>query len=1676
MLTIFLTLIWKNFKKQSHHKVIFIMSIFVPMFAAVLPLVSPYLRDPNPDTNPSIRDTSVDFKWFSLIQKINARRERMLRANANFKANVFIPQSRVAYASSSHAGLQKLMDAAMGNLGFAKNQTFGFENCDAMRTNATFEHFIASVCFHNAAGDESKDGLPQVLNFSIIMPSELRNYEGTAIGQKWKQSGPRYFVKNSEIDDDDSTDYLREGFVPLQYHISTEYLRMASKGAKPPAASLYPMSRAEAIVPKFSESSVTAAFIVMVLGFMFPVIILVKLIVEEHELGQCFVLEVNNAGRCLQVVAWFFNACIQLLISSFFLAVLIMYTSNWSSPLELIFALPFFASYSVSVASFIIFLSVIIRSTKLALVLVPIIWFLVPFPFLFTEQLKFEAPYFLYLIATFLMCNVTLSRGLKVLMMDFYDRPSQGPKSDQIITDDNFIIFGFAGLIGIFFLQALFYILMVLVHLAIVKFWEWELLGRYLKTFPRKCRRYWRAKKRRQMNANAMLPKETRVVIDDIEPVLKSNFATDRTKKINIKSERNSENQIRRPAIEFRDVYKRFLKTYVVHRFTLNVFPGEVVVLLGHNSSGKTTLIRMLRGLILPTHGEILMSGVNLVKNNLYFNMKAHRRSGISLASKALFLELTVFDHLLFFSRLRGLKKDEAREEVENIIRSLHMEALQGILVGNLSIGQKRIVQSICAFVGRTKIVLLHKPLDGVDEATATLLFSFVQREKRNRAIFVTSNRSKVASGLGDRIGILEKGHLVFLGTERQLCEDFNDAYRLTIYGKAHCDFDKIWTFLEDYTTTGIEVESKMGDLAVFLINKVDFPGLIRLLDDLPKNMVDLKIDGFRFQECSLDQILIKWFTPEPFNFALQESEPEHLKFRTRYDALKRFLRGILLPMLMTLWLALCIRHHPSNFQSPEGRVFPIADGSGSGGMTFALKGSPFGDDNPLKAAYDKYVTTGGAKEVVADLGEMRHSYEIYEDKRILATAKFKPDEVEALYNNRWGHAAPHSLALVMDSLAVGFVGPDSGINVEMERMPLSTPHPLNMYNVPLLTLCVISFSFCFTWTMPILYMNLSRDRRFNYIELIAGMRLSVLASAIMLYELLVAAFSFVTSQLVILILGYDAVMFNGMFLMYAHVILLVALCVLSINILISLGSTITQNAYLLVLSLHAVGIISYLFVREFPTESARYIYIFMDFYPLFSLMDHMVILVDLSELKWLCRDIQIYETSVHVDKCKTKPNCCLIDDPTKEYYHHRYVVCNYLFIFLTWVLIYFRLRASLPKTTLEHGKYLWDSDADSYNDQQLLHFGQPTDLQKTWLGEKSRVRTLERSLIWQRSIHVGHLSVLFGKFVALNKINFMLDRHQVLSLYGPNGSGKTVLTKSILGFYAANTGHVNSSNRMPYQRYKSQIGNLAGYSAQEVFLMQELTILDVLSLVLRIRHWLKTNQLKEEAKAICKILNLYNYRHNILSTCSQGVLKRLSIALALMTNAELILLDDPFANLDVITQHTVLQSIQAACRHGLCIIYTCADTDFSTPAQRLAAISQSALIAIGERHELTHNYYSSYYVIETKIHLPHIEAMNAMKWDENGLPTDEQDLARQSLETQIYLAIKGFVTRIFPKAIVNSKSVSYPRIWFWLPRQTYSVSQIFKALHGNQNSFYSFTIAQPSVGTLFLQIAPEQV
>lgn len=122
--------------------------------------------------------------------------------------------------------------------------------------------------------------------------------------------------------------------------------------------------------------------------------------------------------------------------------------------------------------------------------------------------------------------------------------------------------------------------------------------------------------------------------------------------------------------VEIRNLRKVFNKKPAVHGLTLNMYEGQITVLLGHNGAGKTTTMSMLTGMIPPTGGTASVNGFDVRSE-----MDGVRGSlGLCPQHNIIFDELTVEEHLYFFSKLKGLKKGEIQAEIDKYVALLELE------------------------------------------------------------------------------------------------------------------------------------------------------------------------------------------------------------------------------------------------------------------------------------------------------------------------------------------------------------------------------------------------------------------------------------------------------------------------------------------------------------------------------------------------------------------------------------------------------------------------------------------------------------------------------------------------------------------------------------------------------------------------------------------------------------------------------------------------------------------------------------------------------------------------------------------------------------------------------------------------------------------------------------------
>ncbi len=217
--------------------------------------------------------------------------------------------------------------------------------------------------------------------------------------------------------------------------------------------------------------------------------------------------------------------------------------------------------------------------------------------------------------------------------------------------------------------------------------------------------------------------------------------------------------------IQTQALTKRFGDFTAVDGVTFEVHAGEVLGYLGPNGSGKTTTIRMLLGLLLPTEGSARVLGYDVVKDS----EAIRERVGYMSQKFALYDELTAWENLEFYAGVYGVRD---RAHIEGTLARLGLGDLQNEWAGDLPVGWRQRLALATAIVHRPQLLFLDEPTSGVDPTARRdfwdLIYEFVEE---GVTAFVTTHYMDEAEYCG-RVGIMSAGHLLAMGTPSELKED----------------------------------------------------------------------------------------------------------------------------------------------------------------------------------------------------------------------------------------------------------------------------------------------------------------------------------------------------------------------------------------------------------------------------------------------------------------------------------------------------------------------------------------------------------------------------------------------------------------------------------------------------------------------------------------------------------------------------------------------------------------------------------------------------------------------------------------------------------------------------------------------------------------------------------------
>jgi ABC-2 type transport system ATP-binding protein len=219
-------------------------------------------------------------------------------------------------------------------------------------------------------------------------------------------------------------------------------------------------------------------------------------------------------------------------------------------------------------------------------------------------------------------------------------------------------------------------------------------------------------------------------------------------------------------AVQIMGFKKRFGQTQAVDGVDLNIRQGEIFSLLGPNGAGKSTTISMLCGLLGVDEGDALIDGHSIRTDSV----AAQKVLGVVPQDIALYQDLTAKQNLIFWGRMLGLKGDELKQRVNDVLEMIELTERQNDVCGKYSGGMKRRLNIGVALLHKPRVLVLDEPTVGIDpQSRRKILDSVKALREEGTTILYTTHYMEEAQELSDRIAIMDEGKIIACGTQSEL-------------------------------------------------------------------------------------------------------------------------------------------------------------------------------------------------------------------------------------------------------------------------------------------------------------------------------------------------------------------------------------------------------------------------------------------------------------------------------------------------------------------------------------------------------------------------------------------------------------------------------------------------------------------------------------------------------------------------------------------------------------------------------------------------------------------------------------------------------------------------------------------------------------------------------------------
>ncbi|KAJ0173934.1 hypothetical protein K1T71_010080 [Dendrolimus kikuchii] len=1135
------------------------------------------------------------------------------------------------------------------------------------------------------------------------------------------------------------------------------------------------------------------------------------------------------------------------------------------------------------------------------------------------------------------------------------------------------------------------------------------------------------------------------------------------------------------------DVSKVFDKQKALDGVSLDVYKGEITVLLGHNGAGKTTLISIITGMMGATNGNVYVNGLDLSRQR----QEVRKNLGLCPQHNLYFPDLTVLEHLKFFALLKGSSFKDANESSLALLDKLGLRAKAQCKGAELSGGMKRRLQLACALSGGASVLILDEPTSGLDVETRRELWDLLLSLRGDRTVLLTTHFMEEADALGDRVAALHAGTLRCHATTMFLKKAIGTGYRLTLTTIGMPNTEGISKAITSKLPQASLTEQSVNSIC-FSLPAANCQKFASLFNYLESKRPELGINSIGVGVSTLEEVFLKLCSDIDTNFSEDEIDsalpaPKFKKVsgiklylrqsrvlihrQFKYITSKKlafFLMGFVLPVL-----TICVM------------IKSIADPSyGDEGNSIAMNLNLYdgrtdkrvlynADEQNMRVLKDKYagVHFEKADDVVKDILEIGKR-NVIDYNKYLVGIELNETNAKVLYTTTIRHAAPVALNLLSNVIATWFIPSADGGTLETRNQPVNH-YIASVYEEPktrteiMMLMAIICGVIMATLINFVSLPCKERASGARHAHIMSGCPGILYWTLTLIYNVLITTVLLFLPTLIALFLLDDKGTFVHYKFVFAmlYVLVMGSMAFFAMMYLISLHFSERSAGVVLIAIVFVTGLITPtihdvdIATKVFDNVTFRWSMTIIGMVvPAHAFTMGAITVGYISRLNTFCdmnRDMCPNLISSEDYLYFNKEKCCRNEDANcyfcfadgnYEVGAAKWMItlaCQFLvywaLIILTESGFFNRVCDKIVNCRYRVISFLRDETVRAENE----YVKRAIELPKKQISDAMLVR----------EVHKNYFSLFRKSCNAVKGVSFSVKKGECFGLLGVNGAGKSTTFKMMTAEDCTTRGEITANARRMHKEREAYMRTL-GYCPQFFGLDQFLTGRENLSLVLTLRGF-DEDVVKSEVKSWMEVVGLEKYADRLVSEYSGGCTRRLGSAAALACGAPLTLLDEPTAGVDVSARRRVWKALRRGLKEHRAVVITSHSMDeMEALCSRIAIMSQGALVALGSAATLRANHAAGHAVVFKIRHYA-----NA---DEVDNANSEVTRLKEKVHTHFHCTLKD-----------EHKTMLHYHI-----NETMRYSDLFEALESLKETFPSliedYSVTETTLEEVFLSFAKE--